>query len=125
MKKYIACLTILLGAVASHGQKKQGFSYPANLPDSSKKSFAKQFAQGRVLYTISCGKCHDKTIDGKLTIPDFSLPQLMDYELRMYPQHAEKLDDRHVRDEDMVKIVHFLRYKDRTGLYVTPPAKQP
>ena len=108
-----------------NAQKKEAFTYPDDIADTAKKAFVKQFNQGKVLYAISCGQCHTKKINGKDIIPDFSLPQLMDYEMRMYEQHTDKLDDKHVRDEEMAKIVLFLRYKKKTGVYVTPPPKDP
>lgn len=105
-------------------QKKEAFIYPDDIADTAKKAFVKQFNQGQVLYNLTCGQCHNKKINGKEIIPDFALPQLMDYEMRMYTQHEDKLDDEHVRDEEMAKIVLFLRYKKRTGVYVTPPPKE-
>ena len=107
-------------------QKKEAFAYPDDIvnSDSVKKAFVKHFKQGQVLYNISCGQCHNKKINGKEIIPDFALPQLMDYEMRMYAQHEDKLDDKHVRDDEMAKIVLFLRYKTKTGVYVTPPPKE-
>src|SRR5687767_8730334 len=105
-------------------KKKEAFIYPDDIADTAKKAFVKQFNQGQVLYNLTSGQCHNKKINGKKIIPDFALPQLMDYEMRMYTQHEDKLDDKHVRDEEMAKIVLFLRYKKRTGVYVTPPPKE-
>ena len=127
--KYIFLFSlILISGFISHcsAQKKEAFRYPDDIPDSdsAKKAFVKQFKQGQVLYNISCGQCHNKKINGKEIIPDFALPQLMDYEMRMYAQHDDKLDDKHVRDDEMAKIVLFLRYKTKTGVYVAPPPKE-
>jgi mono/diheme cytochrome c family protein len=105
------------------GQKKQAFSYPDDIADSAKKSFVKNFNQGKILYGISCAQCHNKKVNGADIIPDFSLPQLMDYEMRMYEQHENKLDDRHVSDAELEKIILFLRYKKKSGITVTPPPK--
>ena len=70
-------------------QKKEAFDYPEYLPtdDSARAAFKKQFYQGQVVYRITCAKCHNKMINGKEVIPDFSLPQLMHYEIRIYPEH--------------------------------------
>jgi hypothetical protein len=126
--KYGALFFVMLMmglAFAGSAQKKEEFTYPDDIADTAKKAFVKQFNQGKVLYQISCGQCHNKKISGKDIIPDFSLPQLMDYEMRMYEQHENKLDDKHVRDEEMAKIVLFLRYKKKSGVYVTPPPRDP
>lgn len=99
------------------------FTYPDDMvADSSKKRFVKDFNKGQILYQLSCAKCHNITENKKEIIPDFSLPQLMDYEMRLYPQHSERLDDTHVSDDEMTKIVLFLRYKKKSGKTVTPPA---
>lgn len=122
---FLLLLIFMVGfSSLSPAQKKEGFAYPDDIADSAKKTFVKQFNQGRILYSITCAQCHNKNINGKEVIPDFSLPQLMDYEMRMYSQHEDKLDDRHVRDEEMARIIQFLRYKNRTGVYITPPPKE-
>ena len=96
----------------STAQKVPEFEYPEYLAtnDSTKKVFVKQFNQGRVLYGITCSKCHNI----KKIIPDFSLPQLMDYEMRQYPVHLERLNDTKITDEEMQKIILFLRFKTKT-----------
>jgi cytochrome c553 len=95
-------------------QKKESFDYPDEATtDSSKKEFVKQFNQGQVLYKLSCAKCHNKTVNGKEAIPVFSLPQLMDYEIRIFPEHMEKLTDNEVTDDEMTKIVAYLRYRKK------------
>ncbi len=105
-----------------YGQKKVEFDYPDDISDSARKSFAKNINQGQVLYKISCGKCHTRMEGKKEIIPDFSLPQLLDYEMRMYQEHSDQLDDSHVSDDEMTKIILFLRYKKRSGVTVRPPS---
>lgn len=107
---------VLSFTCSATAQKKMEFDYPLDISDTAKKSFEKTFKQGRILYQMSCSKCHDTTVKGKLVIPDFSLPQLMDYEMRMYPEHGEQLTDKYISDKDMEKIVAFLRYKKTTGV---------
>lgn len=124
--KYIpyTCLLFLflVNSLAGIAQKKTEYTFPDDVvADTAKKSFVKQFNQGQILYNISCAQCHNmKDAKNKLVIPDFSLPQLMDYEMRLYPQHAEKLSDTFVTDVEMNKIILFLRYKKKTGVTVTP-----
>lgn len=113
LKHYILALGLAVIANVCDAQKKIGYTYPDDIADSAKKSFVKQFNQGMILYKISCNKCHIKLINGKEVIPDFSLPQLMDYEIRIFPEHNEKLTDNKVSDEELAKIVLFLRYKEK------------
>lgn len=113
--KYIIPFTVIFlfaFSSASTAQKKAEFHYPADsITDASKKAFVKQFKQGSTLYTITCAKCHNI----KNIIPDFSLPQLMDYEMRLYPVHVEKLNDTKITDEEMQKVILFLRFKTKSG----------
>ena len=114
LKLYLLAFVLALNANVCHAQKKAAFTYPDDIADSAKKSFVKQFNQGMILYKISCNRCHIKIVGGKEVIPDFSLPQLMDYEIRIFPEHNEKLTDNKVSDEELAKIVLFLRYKEKS-----------
>jgi cytochrome c553 len=118
-------LLFCLLATSLRAQKKAEFTYPEDaLADTAKKSFEKQFKQGKILYNLTCSKCHNMKVEGKDVIPDFSLPQLMDYEMRIYPQHVEELPDAKLADYEMQKIIVFLRYKTRTGKTIHPPPKE-
>lgn len=96
------------------------FDYPDDIVDTAKKSFEKKFKQGQVIYITTCGSCHNKTVNGKQIIPDFSLPQLLDYEMRMAPEHGDKLTDRFISDQEMERVLIFLRYKKKSGVDVRP-----
>jgi hypothetical protein len=123
--KYLAIVMILMSCFEAAGQKKFEFDYPDEATtDSSKKAFVKQFNQGHTLYMMTCSKCHNKMDGKKEIIPDFSLPQLMDYEVRLYPQHQDKFgDDTKLTDEELAKVIAFLRYKKKSGITVSPPPK--
>lgn len=126
MKYFLFCLFLIcFFSTALHAQKTAEYTYPEDaIADTAKKSFLKQFMQGKVLYRISCSKCHTMNVNGKPVIPDFSLPQLMDYEMRLYPQHVEELPDTKLADGELQKIIVYLRYKARTGVYIHPPPKE-
>ena len=126
MKYRLICIALFaISYLECVAQKKIDFEYPDDaIADSSKKSFVKQFNQGHTLYLMTCARCHNKTEGKKEIIPDFSLPQLMDYEIRLYPQHSEKFgDDTKLTDVELAKVVAFLRYKKKSGINVTPPPK--
>lgn len=82
--------------------------------DTGKASFVKNFYKGRIIYTQTCAKCHDSTKNGKAFYPDFSLPQLLDYEMRFqYPQHQEDLRETNISHDELDLVVTFLRYKKK------------
>jgi len=118
MKYTVLLLLILLVAITeSHAQKKAEFDYPEDsVSQSSQKAFVKNFGKGRVLYTTLCASCHNVKEGRKEIIPDFSLPQLMDYAMRIeYPEHKDRLKDTEITDAEMNNIILFLRFKAKTG----------
>ena len=82
--------------------------------DTGKVSFMKRFNRGKMIYAETCAKCHDSTRNGKKYYPDFSLPQLMDYEMRFqYPEHGEDLKETNITVAELDDVVDFLRYKKK------------
>ncbi|MBC7849691.1 MAG: cytochrome c [Chitinophagaceae bacterium] len=122
----VLLLTVAFSVSAQQPKSKKlpkiAFDYPDDIVDTAKKTFEKQFNQGHAIYIATCGSCHNKAVNGKDVIPDFSLPQLMDYEMRMSQDHGEQLTDRFISDEEMARVVIFLRYKKRSGVNVRPGA---
>jgi hypothetical protein len=107
---------LMLIAVTSSAQKNELIYPEDSITAESKKAFDKTFKQGKILYGIACGSCHNFKEKNKEIVPDFSIPQLMDYEMRtQYPKHMDKLDDKHVTDDEMSKIILFLRFKKKSG----------
>lgn len=94
------------------------FDYPLPVTsDTAKQRFEKEFSKGKILYKTSCAKCHTVNENGKSTIPDFSLPQLMDYEMRFqYPEHEEDLKETNITHDEMELVVQYLRYKKKSGM---------
>lgn len=119
MKNSILLLLIFKVAFYNElsAQKKIGFDYPEDsVTEESKKAFVKQFNQGKVLYNITCSACHNFKEKSIEIVPDFSLPQLMDYEMRFqYSAHKERLNDTHITDEELNKVILFLRFKKKSG----------
>jgi hypothetical protein len=88
------------------------------MSDSAKTEFVKNFDKGQILYNIVCAKCHNKVVDGKEVVPDFSLPQLMDYEMRVqYPSHEGRLTEANLSVLELDHVVDYLRYKKKSGVH--------
>jgi len=121
MKYTVLIILIFIAAInSSQAQKKN--EYPADsVSEASRKAFSKNFTQGKILYNLTCAKCHTVKDGRKEIIPDFSLPQLLDYEMRFYyPEHQDRLTDAKLADEELNQIIVFLRYKERTGRPIHP-----
>jgi len=89
-----------------------------SMSDSAKKEFVMNFDKGQIIYNIVCAKCHNKLVDGVEVVPDFSLPQLMDYEMRIeYPAHQERLTEANLSALELDHVVDYLRYKKKSGVH--------
>jgi hypothetical protein len=94
-------------------KKEAIFDYPGYITtDTGRISFLKEFNKGRIIYKQTCAKCHNVNKNGKLYYPDFSLPQLMDYEMRFqYPAHQDELREINLSADELDWVVTFLRFK--------------
>ncbi len=96
------------------------YDFPEGLTsDTGKASFVKLINKGKAIYKETCAKCHNVTKEnGQIFYPDFSLPQLMDYEMRFqYPEHKEDLKETNITMEELDWVVLFLRYKKKDLLF--------
>ena len=88
------------------------------MSDSAKKEFVRNFDKGQIIYNIVCAKCHNKLVGGAEVVPDFSLPQLMDYEMRIqYPAHQERLTEANLSALELDYVVDYLRFKKKSGVH--------
>jgi uncharacterized protein YicC (UPF0701 family) len=112
-----------ISKIKSSNKKLKSINY--NLPDdslsmndSAKKEFVKSFDKGQIVYNLICAKCHNKIVNGLEVVPDFSLPQLMDYEIRIqYPIHQERLSPENLSATELDDVVNYLRYKKKSGVH--------
>jgi cytochrome c5 len=90
----------------------------ATMTDAQKKQFVTDFEKGIIIYNTVCANCHNKLVNGVQVVPDFSLPQLMDYEMRIqYPSHENKLTETNLTALEFDQVVHYLRYKKKSGVH--------
>lgn len=108
-------------------QKEPAYDPPPNTAGDSAAAFAEHWRKGKVLYALNCAGCHDTLVNGRKVVPDFSLPQLLDYEMRyQYPAHDDRLREVDVSIAELDDIQVYLQYKKRSGVPVAPlPKPQP
>jgi hypothetical protein len=76
-----------------------------------KTEYIKIFEKGRILYNISCAKCHNFKEKGVELMPEFTKEHLAQYELRILnPKHEEELSETRVNAEELAQIMIFLTY---------------
>lgn len=90
------------------------YEFPDAMSKDVQKEYLKEFNKGKILYQINCGKCHNKTIKGKVIIPDFTPEQVANYELRIAnPKHQADLIEDKILPEELGQITIFFTYKKK------------
>ncbi len=92
--------------------KLQYYPFPDDIAAEAKTQNLAQIEKGRILYGINCAKCHNKKINGKIIIPDFTVQQLDAYTIRIKNQsHVSVLPEDQVSLEELEDIQYFFSYK--------------
>lgn len=87
---------------------------PPNLSEKNEKQFIQFFTEGETYYNLNCAECHNKKINNKTVLPQFTDEQLELYTVRIKnPDHAKRLTAKDVTDEELQKIMYFLKYKKK------------
>lgn len=103
---FVACVT---------QTKLQYYDFPADITEEAKASNLKMIEKGRVLYNINCAKCHNKKMNGKIVIPDFTNTQLESYTIRIQNEvHVNNLQENKITPEELEAIQFFFSYKKPT-----------
>ncbi|WP_205529524.1 hypothetical protein [Taibaiella koreensis] len=121
MKKPIIVSIMAIGAAlastSSIAQKKSpkiDYVFPDAMAQPVRDQYLKLAEKGRVLYELSCAKCHNSLVKGKLLIPDFTEDQLGAYSIRVAnPRHEEQVSESNVSAEELALISTFLTYKKK------------
>ena len=110
---WLVPLVLLMHCVAP---KEMPYELPEAMVATAKVEFAKQCEKGKILYDITCAKCHNIKVKRKEIIPDFSEEQLVGYELRVTnPEHENGIPETFVSTEELGYIMTFLSYKKKSG----------
>jgi|GEM_PF-926605 len=111
---FIAVWVMCMACAAQ--KNKKGYELPAAMSPAVATDYSKQCEQGKVLYAINCGACHNKVVKRKTVIPDFTADQLKGYELRVAnPKHESSMPDTKVTAEELGTIMIFLSYKTKSN----------
>jgi len=121
MKKLVVVLLLAAGAaltatnsVAQKKSPKIDYVFPDAMAQPVRDQYLKLAEKGRVLYELSCAKCHNSLVKGKLLIPDFTEDQLGAYSIRVAnPKHEEHVSESNVSAEELTLISTFLTYKKK------------
>jgi len=109
---FIFVLGLLITACAT--QKKAQYDMPPGLQEKNQKQFVQFFTEGEAYYAVSCAECHNKKVNNKVVLPQFTSEQLELYIVRVKnPEHTKRLTTKDVTDEELQKIMFFLRYKKK------------
>lgn len=92
----------------------KNYILPKGLSTSQKKDFVLQFNQGRTLYDLNCASCHNKTINQKIVVPDFTVEQFEIYKIRIKNEpHVTSLGPQQITPSEMNKILFFFIHKKK------------
>ncbi|MES2774676.1 MAG: hypothetical protein V4722_10850 [Bacteroidota bacterium] len=105
---------VLFFTSLSQGKPVPDYEFPEAMPEDVRKEYLKEFNKGKILYQINCGKCHNKTVKGKLVAPDFTPEQVANYEIRLAnPKHQASLIEDKLLPEELGQITIFFTYKKK------------
>lgn len=109
---FFILITALFLYACTTQQKIQYYELPADTAEEAKIEHVKKLEQGRVLYNLSCAKCHNKKVKGKTQIPDFTGEQLESYTIRIQNEtHLRALSEQKLTAEELQSIQLFFTYK--------------
>jgi mono/diheme cytochrome c family protein len=110
--KYVFSLLIVSAACAP--QKQIEYNLPVGMTKEGEKSFVIRFNKGKAIYAASCAECHNKTVNGKSIVPDFTSGQMDAYAARLRTHnaaHNKALNPRVISEDDLSCVLYYLTYK--------------
>jgi len=119
MKAIVTALLLFVFAACAVHKQAEVMDFPLEMAEPVRVQFREAGEKGRILYEMNCAACHNKTVNGKPVIPDFTADALKGYEIRVSNKmHEENMPDEKVTAEELGLISVFLTYKKKTGIPV-------
>jgi cytochrome c553 len=113
----LATLIIGLPAFAGNSKKKAGkipYLFPEGMAPAVREAFTVECDKGQALYNLTCATCHNKRVNGKIIVPDWTADQLVGYELRVLnARHETGIPEEQISAEELGYIMTFLTYKKK------------
>ncbi len=112
--KYQVIFLIGLCLTACILKRETEYQMPEGITEQNKKEFVLQFNQGKTIYQLSCATCHNKEVNGKIVVPEFTAVQLETYSIRIKGiPHMKNLSVTALSEEDLVKVIFYLTNKKK------------
>lgn len=110
-------LTIVTGSCMTQKQPNVSYVFPAAMSEPVKAGYIEMWKKGEILYGLNCGHCHNRVVNRKIIIPEFTEEQLATYEVRIAdPRHEMSLSETKVNAEELQLISVFLTYRERDSV---------
>jgi hypothetical protein len=118
MKIFKTILLIVTGTICLQGfsreKQKEIYEFPEAMGQPVRDEYTKLCDKGKILYELSCAKCHTTVVKGKKIIPDFTEEQLGAYSIRVAnARHEENVSESNVSAEELALITTYLTYKKK------------
>src|SRR6478735_8059081 len=90
---FLLMAAVVLNCQVQKKPEKAVFEFPMAMKEQVKVDFQKQCLKGEVLYDMHCSQCHNVQVKRKMVVPDFTVEQVMGYDMRLANKsHQSKLD---------------------------------
>lgn len=108
---FLIIVVIILAACAMQPRIRY-YDFPSDIAEEAKAANQKMLEKGKILYEINCAKCHNKKLNGRIIIPDFTNEQLESYTIRIKNEiHASAIPENKITAEELEAIQFFFAYK--------------
>ena len=125
MQQYMNVKLIILFSffiIACASQKQVDYVLPVGMNPEITNVFLERFNKGKALYKIVCADCHNKKVNGKTIVPDFTPLQLDTYMhnfRQKNKEHSERLTVNSLSENELDYVIYYLTYKKKNPVKKT------